>query len=84
MEIYKNNIQYIAHHRCRIKTITNKEVNIPYGTSLTCHNGVIYQCTKPICFNTSENGHKYFARNDDGNGIGVTGSYGFAPAFRIA
>lgn len=62
-------MEYIAHHRCREKAMTGKEMNIRYGTKLECENGIIYNGTEPLCYATSENAHKYFARNDDGQGL---------------
>ena len=63
-------MQYIVHHRYRGKTMAAKEVNFPYGTTFELINGnCIVKDGAAICYNTSEVAHKYFARNDDGNGL---------------
>lgn len=62
-------MEYIVHRRCREKAMTGKDMNIPYGTKLTCEGLVIKQDGESLCFCTSENAHRYFARNDDGQGL---------------
>lgn len=62
-------MEYIVHHRYKRKTMTGKEINLPYGTLLTCENNILYYDSSPICYITSENAHTYFARNDDGSGL---------------
>lgn len=43
--------------------------NIPAGTEAVRKNGIIWVDGYPICYETSENAHRHFARNDDGNGL---------------
>ena len=60
---------YIVHHRYRGKTCSAKEVNLPRGTICESAGPAITLNGAPICYNTSEVGHKFFARNDDGYGL---------------
>ena len=62
-------MEYIVHHRCREKDMTGKDMNLRFGTKLRCENGIIYAEYGPLCYDTSENAHRYFARNDDGQGL---------------
>lgn len=62
-------MQYITHKRFKHKGISGKEYNLPYNTPLTMRNQLLYYNNEPICYITSESGHKYFARNDDNNGL---------------
>lgn len=63
-------MRYITHHRFRGLSTCGRSVNLPYGTELTLKNGFISTADgKMICFPTSENGHTYFAINDDGKGL---------------
>lgn len=67
-------MEYITHHRFKEIGACNKPLNIPYGTTLETICGFIatFIATddgKAICYPTSENAHKHFARNDDGNGL---------------
>lgn len=56
-------------------------VNIPFGTRCYLENNVITtQLGQPICYVTSENGHKYFSCDDDGKGI-ERGAYTYAIAY---
>lgn len=61
-------MEYILHRRLKGITICGN-LNLPYGT--ICHqNGDFIYCDKgTICAINSEQGHKYFARNDDGAGL---------------
>lgn len=61
-------MQYIAHTRFKGKAICG-DVNIPVSAKCECIGGVIYYNGKQICAEKSENAHKYFAINDDGNGM---------------
>lgn len=63
-------MEYIVHHRFKEIAACNKKLNIPYGTKLKLIHGFISTINgELICYPTSENGHKYFSRNDDGNGL---------------
>ena len=62
-------MKYITHKRFKDKGMTTKTYNIPYSTELTVQNQIIYYNNEPICYITSENGHKYFSRNDDNQGL---------------
>lgn len=44
-------------------------VNIPAKTKAVSEAGIIWVNCRPICFETSENAHQHFARDDDGNGL---------------
>lgn len=61
-------MQYIAHRRFKGKAMCG-EVNIPAMTVCEEIDNVIYCQGHPICYATSENGHQFFARDDDGNGM---------------
>lgn len=61
-------MQYIVHRRFRGKVLCG-EVNIPALTVCDSVNNVIYYNGNPICFNTSEDAHQFFAWNDDENGL---------------
>jgi hypothetical protein len=43
--------------------------NIPVMTDAVQKDGIIWVDGYPICYETSENAHQHFARNDDGNGL---------------
>lgn len=43
--------------------------NIPVMTEAIRKDGIIWVDGYPICYETSENAHQHFARNDDGNGL---------------
>ena len=61
-------MKYIAHRRFKEKALCGY-VNIPAMTELEEVNGLITLDGKPVCYAASENAHRYFARNDDGNGM---------------
>ena len=61
-------MDYIVYKRFKGKAFCGN-VNIPAVTALESVNGVILYKGNPICFETSENAHQFFARNDDGNGM---------------
>lgn len=58
---------YIARKRARFDSI-NGPVNLPYGTPVEAVDGFLVHNGRALCVTTSENAHRYFARNDDGNG----------------
>ena len=62
-------MNYITHKRFKQKGMTGETHNLPYGTELILTNNTLYYNSTPICYSTSENGHKYFSRNDDNNGL---------------
>ena len=43
--------------------------DIPVGAECECENKLISYQGREVCYIASENAHKYFMRNDDGNGI---------------
>ena len=61
-------MQYVVHRRLRCKCLSGA-VNLPFGTVCTLNGEILEKDGKPLFFVTSENAHKYLARNDDGNGI---------------
>lgn len=61
-------MNYICHRRFKGESIFG-EVNIPALTKCESIGGVIYCEGKSICFETSENAHQYFARNNDAQGL---------------
>lgn len=61
-------MNYIVHARFKGKAICG-EVNLPALTEVELKDNMLYWQDKPLCVITSENAHKYFARNDDGNGM---------------
>lgn len=61
-------MKYIVHTRFKAKAICG-EVNLPALTEVELKDNMIYWQDKPLCVITSENAHKYFARNDDGQGM---------------
>lgn len=61
-------MQYIVHTDFIGKAISG-EVNLPAGTECTEINGTIYHNARAVCRIGSNNANKYFARNNDGNGM---------------
>lgn len=61
-------MQYITHRRFKDTAICGP-VNIPAQTLVRMVNGLIIWEDKPICAVDSQNGHMFFARNDDGFGM---------------
>ena len=61
-------MKYIVHKRFRSKAICG-EVNLPAMTETESIGDIITYNGQPLCLDTSENAHQFFARNDDGNGI---------------
>ena len=75
-------MEYIAHKRYKGKAINRKDINLPRGSMLeTVGDYIIDQKGNPVCFRQSEIAHKYFARNDDGNGL-ERGEITFAIAYK--
>ena len=63
-------MEYIAHKRFREIAACEKVLNIPYGTKLeTIGEFIATSDGQAVCYITSENAHKHFARNDDGMGL---------------
>lgn len=63
-------MQYITIKRFKEIAVCGKKLNIPYGTKLNIISDFIATTDgKAICYPTSENAHRYFARNDDNNGL---------------
>ncbi len=60
-------MKYITYNRFKTKAICG-DVNIPALTEIELKGNMLYWQDKPLCVITSENAHKYFARNDDGQG----------------
>ncbi|MBO5501389.1 MAG: hypothetical protein J6J43_03530 [Oscillospiraceae bacterium] len=61
---------YVTHNRFKELAACGETLNIPYGTELkTAGQFIITKEGKPVCFATSENAKKHFARNDDGMGL---------------
>lgn len=61
-------MKYICHRRFKGRALCG-EVNIPACSELSTFKDALIWNEKPICFIESENGHQYFARNDDGQGL---------------
>lgn len=61
-------MEYICHRRFKGKAFCG-EVNIPALSELYTFAGTLVYNEKAICLIDSENGHQYFARNDDGQGL---------------
>lgn len=61
-------MNFITHQRFKDKAICG-EVNLPALTEAELKDNMLYWQDKPLCVITSENAHKYFARNDDGQGM---------------
>lgn len=61
-------MKYVVHKRFKGKAICG-DMNIPATTALENVDGVITYGDKPLCFDTSENAHQFFSRDDDGNGM---------------
>lgn len=61
-------MNYITFTRFKGKAICGY-LNLPALTEVQLIDNMLYYQEKPICVITSENAHKYFMKNDDGNGI---------------
>lgn len=74
-------MEYITHHRFKGIIACREKLNLPYGEKLKITNNFITTLDdKIICYPTSENAHKYFALNDDNNGL-ERGKLTFAIAY---
>lgn len=62
-------MEYIVHRRCREVAAYGERLNLPYGTRFETIGDFIADGNRAICATTSETAYKYFARNDDGNGL---------------
>lgn len=61
-------MEYICYRRFRGEGIDG-EMNIRRGVELEELDGVIAMGSRAVCINTSDNAFKFFARNNDGNGL---------------
>lgn len=61
-------MKYIVHKRFKGKAICGN-VNLPALTECESCNGFLICYNKIICYETSENAHQFFSRNDDGMGM---------------
>ena len=61
-------MNYITIKRFKRNGI-NGSFNIPYGTKLNKHDGILWYNDKAVCKAQSAAAHEYFARNDDNNGL---------------
>lgn len=61
-------MEYIAHKRFKQKAICG-EVNLPAMTECELKGNMITYENKPLCLATSQSGHDFFTRNDDGQGM---------------
>lgn len=63
-------MKYVTHHRFKELALCGERLNIPYGTELEVAGySIVTADGRPICYYTSENAKKHFARNDDGRGL---------------
>lgn len=63
-------MKYVTHHRFKELALCGERLNIPYGTELDTEGYLIVMPDgRAICYSTSENAKKHFARNDDGRGL---------------
>ena len=60
-------MQYTAYRRFKGSAICGR-INISALSICEKNGNTIYFDGKPICFDTSENAHQFFSRNDDGLG----------------
>jgi hypothetical protein len=61
-------VEYIVIKRFQTQAICGA-VNIPAMTICFENNGFITYNGKPLCSDISENAHKFFSKNDDGEGL---------------
>ena len=61
-------MKYITYKRFKSLAMCG-DVNIPALSECECIEGMITWKREPICYCTSENGHNYFAVDEDGNGL---------------
>lgn len=63
-------MKYVTHHRFKELSLCGERLNIPYGTELDTEGySIVMPDGRAICYSTSENAKKHFARNDDGRGL---------------
>lgn len=63
-------MKYVTHHRFKELALCGERLNIPYGTELDTEGySIVMPDGRTICYSTSENAKKHFARNDDGRGL---------------
>lgn len=63
-------MKYVTHHRFKELALCGERLNIPYGTELDTEDySIVMPDGRAICYSTSENAKKHFARNDDGRGL---------------
>lgn len=63
-------MNYVTHHRYKELALCGERLNIPYGTELHTEGvGLVTEEGRLVCYSTSENAKKHFARNDDGKGL---------------
>lgn len=63
-------MKYVTHHRFKELALCGERLNIPYGTELDTEGySIVMPDGRVICYSTSENAKKHFARNDDGRGL---------------
>lgn len=63
-------MKYVTHHRFKELALCGERLNIPYGTELNTEGySIVMPDGRAICYSTSENAKKHFARNDDGRGL---------------
>lgn len=63
-------MEYITHHRFKGLALCGGRLNLPYGTELhTDGCTIVTPDGKAVCYQTSENAKRHFARNDDGRGL---------------
>lgn len=63
-------MKYVTHHRFKELALCGERLNIPYGTELeTEGHSIVLADGRAVCYRTSENAKKHFARNDDGRGL---------------
>lgn len=75
-------VRYITHNRFKGLAACGEQLNLPYGTELeTVGDFLVTAEGKAVCFDTSENAKRHFARNDDGRGL-ERGALTWAIAFQ--
>ena len=76
-------MRYVCCHRFKALDLNGKYINLPYGSQLEQHERYIVTPNgRPICFVKSMTAHKFFAANDDGDGLmrgELTHKLAFAP-----
>lgn len=63
-------MKYVTHHRFKEMALCGERLNIHYGTELDTEGySIVMPDGRAICYSTSENAKKHFARNDDRRGL---------------